>query len=86
MYDIELRKVFSNNNALRDDLVKGVTRDFPVVGKKFIMFGEGKDYGVRYISTNIIKKLEKLGKTYRFETFSGSIYEVEVLGESRKEQ
>jgi hypothetical protein len=53
-------------------------KDLPRVGERFACFGEGIDFGLRWISTSPVTKVRKTGPGFshvlEFFTSSGSVY------------
>lgn len=74
---VKLTKLSDNQNALRTNEVIGITDELPVVGKSFVMTGEGLEFGTRMIWTSEVMKLNEDGS---FNT-QNSVYKVEVLEE-----
>lgn len=80
LYKVELEKVKNDHDRLRTDKIEGVTRELPVVGKSFILLGEGLEFGTRCVNTSPVKEVSKDGHKYTIKTESGSIYSVSFLG------
>ncbi len=71
-----LEKIESTHNNLRTDTVQG-TFEPPEIGKSFILYGEGLEFGVRVIQTTPIKELTKEEKGFCFKTMN-STYKLSV--------
>lgn len=74
-------KIKNNHNALRDDVIEGVTSALPKEGESFCLQAEPKDpsASVRLVNTSVVSKVEQLDNEYTFTTRSGSLYKVIVL-------
>ena len=81
-----LKKIKSNHNNLRTDVIEGFTRELPAVGEVFWIEGEALDSlvrdrgGVRLIRTSPVKTVthEENTNLYLFTT-ENSEYSLEVL-------
>jgi len=74
MYYCLFVKIENNHNRLRDDEIPGLAPQLPVVGKQFFMYGEGKEFGTRYVHTSEVESVEKTDDGILFKTASGSTY------------
>jgi len=83
MYKIKFSKIKNDHNRLRDDVIEGETEDLPEIGKMFVFYGEGKEFGTRHVNTSLVVSMGHIPDTSKFMllTESDSIYEVEVLEE-----
>lgn len=81
---VRLTKIHRDPNlegGLRTPIVEGDTECLPKVGSSFRMFGAPLEGGIcRMVITNLVSEVTFVedGK-YRFETESGSIYQVETI-------
>lgn len=85
MYEIKFTKIRNNHNRIRTDVIKGITHELPQIGQGFVMLSEGLDFGTRYIQTSPIKNIKTIDNKHQIFTESGSVYEIEVLGEVSEE-
>lgn len=81
MYNVIFRKIRNNHSRLRDGVIEGVTHELPELEKSFVFLGDGKLFGTRVVNTSPVKNIEIIGNKYQLFTESGSLYEVEVVGE-----
>lgn len=81
MYAVKFTKVKTNHNRVRTDEVLGKTDELPQVGKQFVLFGEGLEFGTRRVNTSPVKEVERhQPDLFVLTTESGSVYHVQVLG------
>ena len=70
--------------GMRTDSVRGSTKELPTLGKRFVMLAEALETGsFRYVDTSEVESVEPMEgfditNAYRFTTWSGSVYELEV--------
>lgn len=76
MINVKLTKISDNQNNLRTNEVIGYCDELPVIGKSFIMFGEGIEFGTRMVSTSVVKEYNQ--ETNVFKTLN-SQYKLELL-------
>jgi len=75
-YKCTLIKIESNHNNLRTNEMEGVCTDLPEVGKRFLIFGEGLEFGHRVITTTRVQEVE--GHVFRTKN---STYElINIVG------
>lgn len=88
MYKVEFRKVQSNHNSIRSDVVVGLCENLPIVGKQFVLMAPPKNIPLfnvdgsmnyRIVNTSIIKSIDHKDKTYSCLTESGSLYNITIL-------
>lgn len=81
MYAVKFSKLKNDHNRLRTDEILGKTQELPQVGKQFVLFGEGLEFGTRCVNTSPVKSVERhQPDLFVITTESGSIYNVQVLG------
>lgn len=73
-----LTKVENNHNKLRDDVIHGHCDAMPTLNKCFLMYGEGKEFGIRRVNTSPIKSIQRDGWNFKVTTESGSIYHISL--------
>lgn len=76
MINVKLTKISDNQNNLRTNEVIGHCDELPVIGKSFIMFGEGIEFGTRMVSTSVVKEYNQEANV--FKTLN-SQYKLELL-------
>lgn len=81
MYKVRFKKIRNNHNRMRTDVVEGITHELPKVGESFVMLSEGLEFGTRMVNTSPVQNIETIDNKHQLFTESGSLYEVEVLGE-----
>lgn len=84
MYNVKFTKVHNNHNRVRTDEIVGITKNLPKEGEIFVLIGEGLEFGTRVVNTSPVKMLlenENNPGEYLLHTESGSIYQVNILGE-----
>lgn len=86
MLNVKMSRV-TGGTALRTDTIIGNAEQPPVVGKSFMMVGSALDpamkAGIRLITTSPVVNLSIKEKVYVIETETGSVYTIEVLGETK---
>lgn len=78
---VKLRKIYSNHNSMRDDLVEGIAVSLPEIGEPFVLIAPARDNpdaAFRRVNTSRIQQMTVMDGVYRFITESGSVYEVDV--------
>ena len=84
MYNVKFTKVYNKHNRMRTDEVVGVSEKLPKEGEIFVLIAKGLEFGTRVLNTSPVKMLlenEKNPGEYLLHTESGSVYQVNVLGE-----
>lgn len=83
---VKLTKVYRDDSiegGLRTNSIIGVASKIPQKGEPFVMMAEPLEFGdVRYIETSEVTDSDVLENIITFHTQSGSIYTLEVLGET----
>ncbi len=74
MINVKLTKLSSNANNLRTNEVIGTCTKMPEIDEPFVMYGEGIEFGVRMVSTSLVKEINGIV----FKTLN-SEYKLEVL-------
>lgn len=81
-----LEKINSSHNNLRTTTMRGMFQDFPNIGERFIIFGEGIQFGNRMIHTTPIGEILELGTNEDSQDFcvfktANSTYRITQLGD-----
>ncbi len=82
-YKVTLIKKTSAHNNVRTNTVDGYCESLPEIGKKFMLLGEGLEFGTRMVMTSFVKEVERVPSwedliLIKFKT-ENSTYELEAV-------
>ena len=82
-FKVKLTKIKSNHKNLRTDTVEGFSNSLPTVGEPFNMWGEGLEFGTRWITTTPVITINKCG----FDTANSSYHiDIEEIKETEEQK
>ena len=78
---VTFTKISNNHNKLRDDVIVGTSLELPTEGESFRLVAPPRDIrvGIRDVQTSPVTKIVDhniIDKVIKFETESGSLYQV----------
>ena len=78
MIEVKLTKVSINSNALRTNEVLGKCDLLPELGKPFVIYAEGIEFGIRMVTTSLVQEITETGSQIVFKTLN-SEYKLERI-------
>jgi len=86
-----LEKIMSTHRNLRTNTMQGIFSEFPVLGKTFIIQGEGLNFGNRMIYTTPVKEITQVGtdeenREYVLFKTANSTYKITFLQDMEEEE
>ena len=84
MYNVRLTKIKNNHDRLRDNVIEGQAAKLPAKGSQFWLTAPPRDdpnASGRVVNTSVVTRITTVGNQYILNTESGSVYQVDNLGE-----